>query len=184
MKIYDIRKNEDESDPASRLFTSGSDRQSLDSGYSQRDSMRLEECAFSGPFCGRALVHTDFTPSPYDVESLKLQVSPEGDASLFLLAVSNLGHIFFYCLVKSSYRDLVNKAKQDGSCFFLFLKAEFELHEPLLSACLTKSQFKKCHCISRREKACLIFGSNHFIFYASMQIILILSKWTPLKSLT
>lgn len=54
----------------------GSDRQSLDSGYSQRDSMRLEENSYSGPFCGRALVHTDFTPSPYDVESLKLQVSP------------------------------------------------------------------------------------------------------------
>lgn len=54
----------------------GSDRQSLDSGYSQRDSMRLEESSYSGPFCGRALVHTDFTPSPYDVESLKLQVGP------------------------------------------------------------------------------------------------------------
>lgn len=64
-------------DTTSSLFTrqlSGSgDRQSLDSGYSQRDSMRLEENSYSGPFCGRALVHTDFTPSPYDVESLKLQ---------------------------------------------------------------------------------------------------------------
>ncbi|KAI3351599.1 hypothetical protein L3Q82_020438 [Scortum barcoo] len=52
-----------------------SDRQSLDSGYCQRDSMRLEEngISYNGPFCGRALVHTDFTPSPYDVESLKLQ---------------------------------------------------------------------------------------------------------------
>lgn len=40
--------------------------------------MRLEENGvnYNGPFCGRALVHTDFTPSPYDVESLKLQVSP------------------------------------------------------------------------------------------------------------
>lgn len=35
--------------------------------------MRLEESSYNGPFCGRALVHTDFTPSPYDVESLKLQ---------------------------------------------------------------------------------------------------------------
>uniref|UniRef100_A0A1A8QJ97 SAM and SH3 domain containing 3 n=1 Tax=Nothobranchius rachovii TaxID=451742 RepID=A0A1A8QJ97_9TELE len=37
--------------------------------------MRLEEngVSYNGPFCGRALVHTDFTPSPYDVESLKLQ---------------------------------------------------------------------------------------------------------------
>ncbi|XP_037318559.2 SAM and SH3 domain-containing protein 3 [Pungitius pungitius] len=65
-------------DTAPSLFTrqpsGSSDRQSLDSGYCQRDSMRLEEngASYNGPFCGRALVHTDFTPSPYDVESLKL----------------------------------------------------------------------------------------------------------------
>ncbi|XP_045151808.1 SAM and SH3 domain-containing protein 3 isoform X1 [Echinops telfairi] len=29
---------------------------------------------YTGPFCGRARVHTDFTPSPYDRDSLKLQV--------------------------------------------------------------------------------------------------------------
>ncbi|TDH07441.1 hypothetical protein EPR50_G00106230 [Perca flavescens] len=59
----------------SRQLSGSSDRQSLDSGYCQRDSMRLEEngVSYNGPFCGRALVHTDFTPSPYDVESLKLQ---------------------------------------------------------------------------------------------------------------
>ncbi|XP_034545089.1 SAM and SH3 domain-containing protein 3 [Notolabrus celidotus] len=57
----------------SRQISGSSDRQSLDSGYCQRDSMRLEENSYNGPFCGRALVHTDFTPSPYDVESLKLQ---------------------------------------------------------------------------------------------------------------
>ncbi|XP_069749322.1 SAM and SH3 domain-containing protein 3 isoform X2 [Narcine bancroftii] len=28
---------------------------------------------YLGPFCGRARVHTDFTPSPYDFESLKLK---------------------------------------------------------------------------------------------------------------
>ncbi|MEQ2217979.1 hypothetical protein XENOCAPTIV_027330 [Xenoophorus captivus] len=61
------------SNPALCLSSSGSDRQSLDSGYCQRDSMRLEDSSYNGPFCGRALVHTDFTPSPYDVESLKLQ---------------------------------------------------------------------------------------------------------------
>lgn len=88
-------KADSESDPAPHLLTSGSDRQSLDSGYCQRDSMRLEESAFSGPFCGRARVHTDFTPSPYDVESLKLQVSPEGDAS-------DVGLIFFLSVVSSS----------------------------------------------------------------------------------
>ncbi|XP_076005043.1 SAM and SH3 domain-containing protein 3 isoform X2 [Genypterus blacodes] len=63
------------SSPFSRQLSGSSDRQSLDSGYCQRDSMRLEENGnvYNGPFCGRALVHTDFTPSPYDVESLKLQ---------------------------------------------------------------------------------------------------------------
>uniref|UniRef100_A0A3Q2CGP4 SAM and SH3 domain containing 3 n=1 Tax=Cyprinodon variegatus TaxID=28743 RepID=A0A3Q2CGP4_CYPVA len=59
--------------PVSRQLSASSDRQSLDSGYSQRDSMRLEDSSYNGPFCGRAVVHTDFTPSPYDVESLKLQ---------------------------------------------------------------------------------------------------------------
>ncbi|KAM9741098.1 SAM and SH3 domain-containing protein 3 [Menidia menidia] len=61
--------------PISRQLSGSSDRQSLDSGYCQRDSMRLEEngVSYNGPFCGRAVVHTDFTPSPYDVESLKLQ---------------------------------------------------------------------------------------------------------------
>lgn len=74
-------------DPAFVPSSSGSDRQSLDSGYCQRDSMRLEEngVSYNGPFCGRALVHTDFTPSPYDVESLKLQVSLGGK----FLAVSD-----------------------------------------------------------------------------------------------
>ncbi|KAK7138021.1 hypothetical protein R3I94_013604 [Phoxinus phoxinus] len=59
--------------PLSRQLSGCSDRQSLDSGFSQRDSMRLEDNTYTGPFCGRALVHTDFTPSPYDMESLKLQ---------------------------------------------------------------------------------------------------------------
>ncbi|XP_057705304.1 SAM and SH3 domain-containing protein 3 [Corythoichthys intestinalis] len=61
--------------PVTCPFSGNCDRQSLDSGYCQRDSMRLEEnvVAFNGPFCGRAIVHTDFTPSPYDVESLKLR---------------------------------------------------------------------------------------------------------------
>ncbi|NXS22904.1 SASH3 protein, partial [Mystacornis crossleyi] len=39
------------------------------------DSRQLEETvpAYTGPFCGRARVHTDFTPSPYDKDSLKLR---------------------------------------------------------------------------------------------------------------
>ncbi|XP_051540751.1 uncharacterized protein LOC127433123 [Myxocyprinus asiaticus] len=49
--------------------TSGSE------GYSIRDSLRLEEdMPYTGQFCGRAKVHTDFVPSPYDTESLKLKV--------------------------------------------------------------------------------------------------------------
>ncbi|NWR52879.1 SASH3 protein, partial [Regulus satrapa] len=39
------------------------------------DSGQLKEIVpvYTGPFCGRARVHTDFTPSPYDKDSLKLQ---------------------------------------------------------------------------------------------------------------
>ncbi|XP_056593185.1 SAM domain-containing protein SAMSN-1-like [Triplophysa dalaica] len=47
-------------------------------GYSNRDSLRLEDdVPYTGQFCGRAKVHTNFVPSPYDTESLKLKV---GDA--------------------------------------------------------------------------------------------------------
>lgn len=34
-----------------------------------------DEPPYRGPFCGRALVHADFTPSPYDTDSLKLKVT-------------------------------------------------------------------------------------------------------------
>ncbi|KAI4814580.1 hypothetical protein KUCAC02_003769 [Chaenocephalus aceratus] len=51
--------------------TSGSDCSS------NRDSLRLEDDLLcTRQFCGRAKVHTDFVPSPYDTESLKLK---EGD---------------------------------------------------------------------------------------------------------
>ncbi|XP_061542652.1 SAM and SH3 domain-containing protein 3 isoform X2 [Phycodurus eques] len=63
------------SSPVTCPFSGNSDRQSPDSGYCQRDSVRLDEnvVSFNGPFCGRAVAHTDFTPSPYEVDSLKLQ---------------------------------------------------------------------------------------------------------------
>ncbi|XP_029925461.1 SAM domain-containing protein SAMSN-1b isoform X2 [Myripristis murdjan] len=49
--------------------TSGSDCSS------NRGSLRLEEdLPYTRQFCGRARVHTDFVPSPYDTESLKLKV--------------------------------------------------------------------------------------------------------------
>ncbi|XP_036914934.1 SAM domain-containing protein SAMSN-1 [Sturnira hondurensis] len=47
---------------------------SCSDGTSNRDSFRLDDdCSYSGPFCGRARVHTDFTPSPYDIDSLKIK---------------------------------------------------------------------------------------------------------------
>lgn len=47
---------------------------SCSDGTSNRDSFRLEEDGpYTGPFCGRARVHTDFTPSPYDTDSLKIK---------------------------------------------------------------------------------------------------------------
>ncbi|XP_047466600.1 SAM and SH3 domain-containing protein 1-like isoform X2 [Mugil cephalus] len=50
-----------------------------DSSNSNRESVKSEdgeedELPYRGPFCGRALVHTDFTPSPYDTDSLKLKI--------------------------------------------------------------------------------------------------------------
>ncbi|KAJ8401763.1 hypothetical protein AAFF_G00377340 [Aldrovandia affinis] len=61
--------------PLQRQISGCGDRHSLDSGYSQRDSMRLEDVSppYTGPFCGRACVHTDYIPSPYETDSLKLQ---------------------------------------------------------------------------------------------------------------
>uniref|UniRef100_H3B0Z0 SAM and SH3 domain containing 3 n=1 Tax=Latimeria chalumnae TaxID=7897 RepID=H3B0Z0_LATCH len=63
---------EDLHSPLSRQVSSGSE---LQSPLSNRDSIRLEDMppSYTGPFCGRARVHTDFTPSPYDVDSLKLR---------------------------------------------------------------------------------------------------------------
>ncbi|KAM4796381.1 SAM domain-containing protein SAMSN-1 isoform 1-T2 [Rhinophrynus dorsalis] len=47
---------------------------SCSDGTSNRDSFRLDEdIPYTGPFCGRARVHTDFTPSPYDTDSLKIK---------------------------------------------------------------------------------------------------------------
>ncbi|XP_068600353.1 SAM domain-containing protein SAMSN-1b [Brachionichthys hirsutus] len=49
--------------------TSGSDCSS------NRDSLRLEDnLSYTRQFCGRARVHTDNVPSPYDTESLNLKV--------------------------------------------------------------------------------------------------------------
>lgn len=57
---------------------SGQTVSTTDSSASNRESVKSEdgdedELPYRGPFCGRALVHTDFTPSPYDTDSLKLK---------------------------------------------------------------------------------------------------------------
>ncbi|KAG6924831.1 SAM and SH3 domain containing 3, partial [Chelydra serpentina] len=77
MPLSYVELEEDVHTPLSRQTSSGSELgcTSPCTTGSNRDSMRLEEPSlpYSGPFCGRARVHTDFTPSPYDRDSLKLQ---------------------------------------------------------------------------------------------------------------
>ncbi|NWV59104.1 SASH3 protein, partial [Malurus elegans] len=68
-----LELEEEDGRPAlGRQLSSGSD---IASPGDAGDSRRLEETvpAYTGPFCGRARVHTDFTPSPYDKDSLKLR---------------------------------------------------------------------------------------------------------------
>ncbi|XP_047243636.1 SAM and SH3 domain-containing protein 1a isoform X3 [Girardinichthys multiradiatus] len=57
---------------------SGQTVSTTDSSASNRESVKSEEGddeepPYRGPFCGRARVHADFTPSPYDTDSLKLK---------------------------------------------------------------------------------------------------------------
>ncbi|XP_074528580.1 SAM domain-containing protein SAMSN-1b isoform X2 [Halichoeres trimaculatus] len=66
-------------DSLESLYSSGQSSSSgvtSGSGWSSnRDSLRLDEDLLSTKqFCGRARVHTDFVPSPYDSESLRLKV--------------------------------------------------------------------------------------------------------------
>ncbi|XP_074691582.1 SAM and SH3 domain-containing protein 3 isoform X2 [Strix aluco] len=70
-----LEMEEDGHPSISRQLSSGSEVSSPGPGGSNQDSLRLEESgpAYTGPFCGRARVHTDFTPSPYDKDSLKLR---------------------------------------------------------------------------------------------------------------
>lgn len=60
-------------------YAGGQTVSTTDSSTSNRESVKSEdgddeEPPYRGPFCGRARVHTDFTPSPYDTDSLKLKV--------------------------------------------------------------------------------------------------------------
>ena len=57
------------------LVFTGSGGVTTESNGSKRNSLRLEEDgSYPGQFCGRARVHTDFVPSPYDTDSLNLKV--------------------------------------------------------------------------------------------------------------
>ncbi|XP_037264469.1 SAM and SH3 domain-containing protein 3 isoform X2 [Falco rusticolus] len=70
-----LEMEEDGHPSIGRQLSSGSELSSPGPSGSNRDSLQLEESspAYTGPFCGRARVHTDFTPSPYDKDSLKLR---------------------------------------------------------------------------------------------------------------
>ncbi|XP_053329885.1 SAM and SH3 domain-containing protein 3 [Spea bombifrons] len=60
--------------PLGRQISSGSESGSPSYLFTNRDNVNMETTAppYTGPFCGKAKVHTDFTPSPYDRDSLKL----------------------------------------------------------------------------------------------------------------
>ncbi|XP_021262005.1 SAM and SH3 domain-containing protein 3 isoform X2 [Numida meleagris] len=70
MPLAYLEMEEDAHPSFSRQLSSGSEGLSP-----SQDSPQLEGSspAYTGPFCGRARVHTDFTPSPYDKDSLKLR---------------------------------------------------------------------------------------------------------------
>ncbi|NXI77446.1 SASH3 protein, partial [Rhipidura dahli] len=72
LSYLELEEEEDRRPAFGRQMSSGSD---IPSPGDPGDGRRLEEAvpAYTGPFCGRARVHTDFTPSPYDKDSLKLR---------------------------------------------------------------------------------------------------------------
>ncbi len=85
-------------------FAGGQTVSTTDSSTSNRESVKSEdgeedELPYRGPFCGRALVHTDLTPSPYDTDSLKLKVrrlvsQKYTDHRLLLLCVCSVCLLF------------------------------------------------------------------------------------------
>ncbi|NWV24900.1 SASH3 protein, partial [Origma solitaria] len=73
LSYLELEEEEEDGRPTlDRQLSSGSN---IPSPGDAGDSRQLEETvpAYTGPFCGRARVHTDFTPSPYDKDSLKLR---------------------------------------------------------------------------------------------------------------
>ncbi|XP_032363040.1 SAM domain-containing protein SAMSN-1a isoform X1 [Etheostoma spectabile] len=96
-------------------------------GSSQRDSLRLEEDgSYQGQFCGRARVHTDFVPSPYDTDSLKLKVGdiinviskpPMGIwTGMLNNKVGNFKFIYVDVLVEKEEKEEAPKIRQQKLC--------------------------------------------------------------------
>ncbi|XP_074536017.1 SAM domain-containing protein SAMSN-1-like [Halichoeres trimaculatus] len=96
-------------------------------GSGQRDSLRLEEDgSFQGRFCGKARVHTDFVPSPYDTDSLKLKVGdvisiiskpPMGIWTGMLNSkVGNFKFIYVDVLVEKEEEEETPKVRQQKLC--------------------------------------------------------------------
>ncbi|XP_056139414.1 SAM domain-containing protein SAMSN-1a [Lampris incognitus] len=96
-------------------------------GSSQRDSLRLEEDgSYNGKFCGRARVHTDFVPSPYDTDSLKLKVGdiiniiskPPMGIWMGMLnnKVGNFKFIYVDVLVEKTQEEEAPKIRQQKLC--------------------------------------------------------------------
>ncbi|XP_070762305.1 SAM domain-containing protein SAMSN-1a [Enoplosus armatus] len=96
-------------------------------GSGQRDSLRLEEDgSYQGQFCGRARVHTDFVPSPYDTDSLKLKVSdiisiiskpPMGIwTGMLNNKVGNFKFIYVDVLVEKEEEEEAPKIRQQKLC--------------------------------------------------------------------
>lgn len=96
-------------------------------GSGQRDSLRLEEDgSYHGQFCGRARVHTDFVPSPYDTDSLKLKVGdiiniiskpPMGIwTGMLNNKVGNFKFIYVDVLVEKEEEEETPKIRQQKLC--------------------------------------------------------------------
>ena len=84
-----------------------------DSSASNRESVKSEdgddeEPPYRGPFCGRARVHTDFTPSPYDSDSLKLKVNTLWDLNMIMHRPKCLvGELWMYTLLLKRFTFLM-----------------------------------------------------------------------------
>ncbi|KAM3875315.1 SAM domain-containing protein SAMSN-1a [Diretmus argenteus] len=108
-------------------LSSSSGVTSESNGSGQRDSLRLEEDgSYQGQFCGRARVHTDFVPSPYDTDSLKLKVGdiisiiskpPMGIwTGMLANKVGNFKFIYVDVIVEKEEEEEVPQIRQQKLC--------------------------------------------------------------------